>query len=97
MKDFYDVWLLSQTHEFDTNRLARAIAATFARRQTDIPVEPPDAFTPNFFRDVDKLRQWSAFVRDLSTQIPSFDTVIADISRFIEPATIDARTILRNQ
>lgn len=94
MKDFYDVWLLSQTHEFDNNRLAHAIAATFARRQTDLPVALPDAFTPEFFRDADKLQQWSAFVRDLSTDVPSLDAVIADISKFIEPATTEARTML---
>ena len=29
MKDFYDVWLLSQSFPFDDDRLARAIAATF--------------------------------------------------------------------
>lgn len=94
MKDFYDVWLLSQTHEFDTHRLAQAIAATFARRQTEIPVTIPDAFTPEFFRDAGKLQQWSAFVRDLSVESPSLDAVIVDISKFIEPATIEARTIL---
>ena len=32
----------------------------------------PDAFTPEFFRDESKLQQWSAFVRDLSAQIPPF-------------------------
>jgi predicted nucleotidyltransferase component of viral defense system len=91
MKDFYDVWLLSQTYDFDHNRLARAISATFARRQTDIPVVLPDAFTPEFFRDTSKLQQWSAFVRDLSTEIPSLDIVISDISKFIGPATAEAR------
>lgn len=91
MKDFYDVWLLSQTYDFDHNRLARAISATFARRQTDIPVVLPDAFTPEFFRDTSKLQQWSAFVRDLSTETPSLDIVISDISKFIGPATAEAR------
>jgi hypothetical protein len=97
MKDFYDLWLLSQTHEFDNNRLAQAIAATFARRQTEIPLSPPDAFTPEFFRDTGKLQQWSAFVRDLSTEIPSLEAVIAGISKFIGPATIKARTMLHKK
>ena len=91
MKDFYDVWLLSQNYEFDNHRLAQAIGATFARRQTDIPVALPDAFTPEFFRDANKLQQWSAFVRDLSAEIPSLDIVIADISKFIGRATAEAR------
>jgi predicted nucleotidyltransferase component of viral defense system len=91
MKDFYDVWLLSQNYEFDNHRLAQAIGATFARRQTDIPVALPDAFTPEFSRDANKLQQWSAFVRDLSAEIPSLDIVIADISKFIGRATAEAR------
>jgi hypothetical protein len=32
MKDFYDIWILTQTFDFAHDRLARAIAATFARR-----------------------------------------------------------------
>jgi predicted nucleotidyltransferase component of viral defense system len=42
MKDFYDVWVLNKSYTFDT-RLARAIAATFRRRQTEIPEKLPDA------------------------------------------------------
>jgi hypothetical protein len=69
MKVLYDVWVLSKTYDFNLERLAQAIAATFTRRQTAIPEAPPDAFTPEFFRDEGKLQQWSAFVRDLSAQI----------------------------
>src|SRR3546814_7545181 len=48
MKDFYDIWILKRSFSFDDDRLARAIAATFARRGTAIPTEPPDALTPAF-------------------------------------------------
>jgi predicted nucleotidyltransferase component of viral defense system len=51
MKDYYDIWMLSRTHEFTDDRLARAIAATFARRQTEIPTELPDALTLAFAED----------------------------------------------
>jgi Nucleotidyl transferase AbiEii toxin, Type IV TA system len=37
MKDFYDIWVLTKTFDFAPDRLALAIAATFARRQTAIP------------------------------------------------------------
>jgi Nucleotidyl transferase AbiEii toxin, Type IV TA system len=36
MKDFYDIRILARSNEFDADRLARAIAATFARRRTEI-------------------------------------------------------------
>ena len=48
MKDFFDIWLLSQSFPFDDDRLARAIAATFERRGTEIPAELPDALTSAF-------------------------------------------------
>ena len=79
------------------NVLAQAIAATFARRQTAIPEAHPDAFTPEFFRDEGKLQQWSAFVRDLSAQIPPFETVISELAVFIAPVTVEARALLQKE
>jgi hypothetical protein len=40
MKDFYAIWVLSKTFDFNHARHAQAIAATFARRQTAIPEAP---------------------------------------------------------
>ena len=37
MKDLYDIWLLSRAYQFAGDDLARAIAATFARRKTRVP------------------------------------------------------------
>lgn len=93
MKDFYDIWMLSKTYEFDIERLARAIAATFLRRGTAIPEIPldVDAFKPEFFHDRGKLQQWSAFTRDLSAQAPSFESVILELIDFISPAASRAR------
>lgn len=51
MKDGYDVWILSEFHAFDGATLAQAIAATFARRKTSTPAEPPVALTAVFGRD----------------------------------------------
>jgi Nucleotidyl transferase AbiEii toxin, Type IV TA system len=61
MKDFYDIWLLAHTHEFRDKKLARAIAATFKRRDTSIPEELPDCLTRAFVEDPLKVQQWSAF------------------------------------
>jgi predicted nucleotidyltransferase component of viral defense system len=83
MKDFYDIWMLSKAHEFDQERLVQAITATFKRRGTDIPNGLPDAFTPDFFREPAKLQQWSAFVRDLTTEPPSLETVLSEVAAFI--------------
>lgn len=85
MKDFYDIWMLSKAYEFDQERLIQAIMATFKRRGTDIPDALPDAFTPDFFRDPIKLQQWAAFIRDLSVEPPSFETVVSELAAFMGP------------
>jgi predicted nucleotidyltransferase component of viral defense system len=38
MKDYYDVWVLARAFDFNGDSLPRAIAATFARRNTSIPI-----------------------------------------------------------
>jgi predicted nucleotidyltransferase component of viral defense system len=91
MKDFYDVWILSRSYEFDDDRLPRAIAATFERRGTTIPFEAPVALTQAFAFDSSKQRQWAAFVRDLAIDIPALDTVVTDLAAFLMPNAQHAR------
>lgn len=90
IKDYYDIWLMSQSFEFDQGQLARAIAATFNRRGTDIPTETPEGLTPAFGDDEAKQRQWDAFVRDVSVNPGSFQDVIGTIVGFLMPAVATA-------
>jgi hypothetical protein len=91
MKDFYDVWILSRSYEFDDDRLPRAIAATFERRGTAIPLEAPVALTQAFALDSSKQQQWAAFVRDLAIGIPALETVVTDLAVFLMPNAQRAR------
>lgn len=94
MKDFYDVWVLIKTFEFAQDRLARAIAATFARRQTAIPAGPPDALTAEFADDPLKQRQWTAFIADIDSAPRRFATVVEEIAPFLIDAASMARRLL---
>ncbi len=85
MKDFYDIWVLSRSHQFADDRLARAIRATFDRRSTPVPSAPPDCLTQAFATDAAKAQQWSSFVRDVATQPGSLTTVVADLEMFLMP------------
>lgn len=91
MKDFYDIWVLSRTRTFSEDRLARAIAATFRRRQTEIPVERPDALTSDFARDPKKMQQWTSFARDIAIQLGSLAEVVEDLAAFLMPHAAMAR------
>lgn len=69
MKDFYDVYLLSETMSFDGELLYQALLATFARRKTPLPETRPLAFTPEFTEEGLKVQQWNAFSRRLKQQL----------------------------
>ena len=83
MKDFYDIWVLSRASGFNDDRLARAIAATFARRNTEIPSELPDALTPAFATDVTKVQQWNAFAEDVAFEPGTLAEVVKDLAAFL--------------
>jgi hypothetical protein len=86
MKDFYDVWLLASQYDFDGALLARAIAATFANRDTAIDVAPI-AFTPDFTEQGSTLAQWTAFRNKLpNTECPAkLSNVVTFLIGFLLP------------
>jgi hypothetical protein len=63
MKDFHDVAVIASRTDLDGATLARAIGATFARRGTGLPGEPPTALRPAFAADEQKQRQWQSFMQ----------------------------------
>jgi predicted nucleotidyltransferase component of viral defense system len=85
MKDFYDIWLLSRTYEFEGDALARAIAATFARRKTSIPVDPPYALTRAFADDRAKQQQWMSFAEAIGAELPTLAEIVEDLAGFLMP------------
>jgi predicted nucleotidyltransferase component of viral defense system len=85
MKDFYDIWILSRSFVFEDDRLPRAIAATFVRRGTPIPVELPDALSPVFAADAQKQQQWRAFIEDVAHNPGELTEVIGDLAAFLMP------------
>jgi predicted nucleotidyltransferase component of viral defense system len=93
MKDMYDIWVLSRTYTFKGDGLARAIAATFARRKTEIPSALPDALTPAFAEDAAKIQQWNSFVEDVAFQPGSLAEVIKDLAAFLMPFATAARAL----
>jgi predicted nucleotidyltransferase component of viral defense system len=93
MKDFYDMWLLSRAYEFDGDALARAIAATFARRKTAVPVDRPYGLTPAFADDSAKQKQWTSFVEGIDAKLPPFADIIEDLAAFLMPHAAAARRL----
>jgi Nucleotidyl transferase AbiEii toxin, Type IV TA system len=89
MKDFYDIWYLCQNFRFEGVTLIRAIKATFDRRRTPLPAEPPLALTAEFSEDAAKQSQWKAFIRKgkLKTSEETLGEIIAVLQDFLMPPT----------
>jgi hypothetical protein len=93
MKDFYDIWLLSHAYEFKDDGLARAIAATFARRKTAIPAEPPYALTRAFADDRAKQQQWASFAEAIGAELPPLAEIVDDLAGFLMPRAAEAGSL----
>jgi hypothetical protein len=90
MKDFYDLEALSLTLDFDGKTLCEAIRKTFERRRSELPAGgAPVAFTPEFYNDTDKKKQWTAFCTRNATHVTKTELkgVIENIKRFLAPVT----------
>jgi len=84
MKDFYDIWILSNNFQFEIEDLAEAVKRTFEHRKTDLSEEIL-AFTEEFSSL--KQIQWKAFRNKLKqNDIPeSFSEIMRDIKKFLQP------------
>ena len=95
MKDYYDLWIVSQAFELERSRLAAAMSATFARRGTAIPDRVPDGLSPAFAEDAVKRQQWESFKRDLEVDPGPLDGVIHALATFLMSAAATARESAR--
>ncbi len=83
MKDYFDLRALAREGVLDARLLADAIAATFQRRGTALPVDAPLGLSDEFARDAAKRAQWKAFLGKNRLDAPALDEVIAEVRRFV--------------
>jgi Nucleotidyl transferase AbiEii toxin, Type IV TA system len=79
MKDYFDVYALLREGKTDSARLAGAIAATFARRQTALPEGMPQGLRDEFAGDAARRAQWRQFLAKNRLEVPDLGLVISDI------------------
>jgi predicted nucleotidyltransferase component of viral defense system len=94
MKDFFDLWAISQTFAFEGTVLARAIKATFERRTTALPAQTPFGLSEAFAADPAKQVQWLAFLRrtEITLAPEPLSELIPAISAFLTPVLRAARS-----
>jgi hypothetical protein len=94
MKDFHDLHSLSKTFEFDGKALINAVRATFERRGTAFPEGgSPLAFTPEFYEDENKIKQWKAFCNKNKPRVQEieFKALMARLGSFLIPVIKSAK------
>ena len=84
MKDFYDIYYLSRTFDFDGAKLQAAIFGTLRQRGT--PYEQ-DSFKRivALAEDEDMKKRWKYFLKNIKDNTLEFSVVIAEIQTFLEP------------
>lgn len=84
MKDFYDIYYLSQTFNFDGLKLQTAIAETLRNRGTDYSADSFHRITA-LVNDENMQARWRHFLRTLHNPDIPFSQVMDGIAAFIEP------------
>lgn len=84
MKDFYDIYYLARTFDFDGAKLQTAISRTLEQRGT--PYEK-DSFKRILIlaEDVDMQKRWKFFLKTIRDDSLEFTAVIEEIQTFLEP------------
>lgn len=93
MKDYFDLHVLAENYPHDPSVTAQAIAATFHRRKTAIPVDWPLGLSEAFALDAPKRTQWEAFLNKNQIDAPSLEDVVRKLRRFLEVPLSHARRI----
>ena len=88
MKDFYDIWALSENFDFDGAELQQAVAHCFERRGTHLPAEMPEALSPAFYANSIQQEWWQDYGRReelLHAPPDDFEEVGSRVQSFLGP------------
>lgn len=83
MKDYYDIYYISNKFDFDGATLAEALKKTFENRGHDFTADQFERVIA-FHGDEAMQKKWKAFVKKINTKTDDFRTVLDTIKRFME-------------
>ncbi len=92
LKDYLDLWVLLDREALNANTLARAIAATFARRGMAVPATLPVGLTDEFSTDSSRQAMWQALLNKHEITMISLFEVVTELRTKLQPALILAAT-----
>lgn len=77
VKDYFDLWVLMRYENLDRTLLPAAIRATFARRNTTLPLTLPVGLAPSFA--VERQAMWQAFLTRSTLSAPPLAEVLEEL------------------
>lgn len=86
MKDFHDLWAIPKSVPIEEKALDAAIAATFQRRETSIPLECPVGLSAAMAEDAPAQRRWKAYNASLELLPIEFGQVLGEIWALLSPS-----------
>ncbi|HBH39585.1 MAG TPA: hypothetical protein DDX06_14510 [Curvibacter sp.] len=89
MKDYLDLQVIFEREDLDDAILARAITATFLRRDTSVPAGLPVGLSDAFATDVSRQNLWSVFLRKNGLPGQSLADVVKNLGRRLQPVLQD--------
>ena len=84
MKDFYDIYYLSNMFDFDGRKLQEAIFETLQNRGTTYSRDSLDKIA-EFANDTQMISKWKLYLKTIKMPELEFKTVIESIYTFLEP------------
>ena len=84
MKDFYDIYYLARTFDFDGARLQKAIFETLQHRGTPYDKDSFQRIVA-LADDEDMQKRWRYFLKNIKDNTLDFSAVIKEIQSFLEP------------
>jgi hypothetical protein len=87
MKDYFDIWMLSQNFTIEAEVLREAVRQTFSKRQTELPKKEPQALSTEFVNNASKQSQWNGFIRRQRriNNAPALHEIIEILKTFLLP------------
>jgi len=81
-KDYYDIYLFTETFEFESRSVANAIRATFANRPAELIDQIPHGLRESFA--IAKQEEWESFLRKSKLSNESIKDLLAVVNRIWE-------------
>lgn len=84
MKDFYDIYIISEIKGFDGRILRKAIFSTLQKRKTPLEKNPA-IFTKKFIEDKTKIQMWNGYLNRIGNELIEFSQLMKRINTFLYP------------